>query len=421
MKFTVLATGSRGDVQPFVAMGFGLQQAGHELCFVTNAHFESWIHSYGLNFRPIHWDAQASLQTEQGQRMVQSGRILDTIKYFMQVAPKLLPQLRAESWEACQDAKNLFYSISSCGHDIAEKLKIPSIPGLLHPFIPTRSFPTQVLLINLGGSLNLMTHYLTEQAFWQAIHHSNNTFRQKTLGLAPIRFPDTLFSVLRKQRNPLLCSLSPTVIPRPSDWPKYVHMNGYWFLPASPAWQAPSDLLDFINSGPPPVYVGFGSMANQGAEEMTGLVIKALKLSRQRGVLASGWGSLGAVDFSDDIFFLAETPHDWLFPQMAAVVHHGGAGTTAAGLRAGVPAVVVPHMQDQPYWGQRLYKMGLGPKPIPRRKLTVENLAQNITIAVHNQDIRERTRQVGQKIRAEDGIGRAIEVFEHYAGQDRPL
>jgi sterol 3beta-glucosyltransferase len=418
MNVTILATGSRGDVQPFVALGFGLQQAGHKVYFATNTHFETWIRSYGLDFRPIRWDAQASLQTEHGQRMVQSGRILDAMKYFLQEVPKFFAPLLAESWEACRDAETLFYSIASpWGHSIAEKLGIPGVPGLLHPFIPTRCFPTQIMLVNLGGPLNLITHYLTEQAFWQVMRTPTNKFRRNTLELMPIRFPETIFSVLRQQEVPLFCSLSPTVIPRPPDWPEYVHIHGYWFLPAPPGWHPPSDLVDFISSGSPPVYVGFGSMTNQESDEMTRLVVKALKLSGQRGILARGWGSLGLEDFSDDVFFLDQVPHAWLFPQMAAVVHHGGAGTTAAGLHAGIPAVVVPHMQDQPYWGQRLYKMGLGPKPISRRKLTAENLAQNITIAVHNQAFQKRARQVGQKIRAEDGVARTVEVLEHYAGQ----
>lgn len=149
------------------------------------------------------------------------------------------------------------------------------------------------------------------------------------------------------------------------------------------------------------------------------LVVKALQLSGQRGVLVRGWGSLGVEEVADDIFFLDEAPHDWLFPQMAAVVHHGGAGTTAAGLRAGVPAVIVPHMQDQPYWGQRVYDMGVGPKPLPYHKLTAEKLAQHITLAVRSHVIRERAEQMGRKIRGEDGVGQAIETIEHYASPGR--
>lgn len=403
-------------------MGFGLRQAGHEVTFVTNAHFETWAHSYGLNVRPIHWNAQAALQSEQGQRMVQSGRMFEAIKYFLHEVPQYLAQLQLESWGACQDAEFLFYSIlSSWGYDIAEKLKIPGIPGLLHPLIPTRSFPTHLLRVNLGGPLNLMTHYLTEQAYWQVVRRPTNTFRRQVLGLDPFRFPETLFTVLRQQRCPLLCSLSPAVIARPPDWPDWVQMKGYWFLPAPPGWQPPADLVNFIQSGPAPVYVGFGSMTNQGAAAMGRLVVKALQLSGQRGVLVRGWGSLGVGEVADDIFCLDEAPHDWLFPQMAAVVHHGGAGTTAAGLRAGVPTVIVPHMQDQPYWGQRVYDMGVGPRPIPYGKLTAENLARSITLAVHSQVIRERAKQVGQKIRGEDGVGQAIEVFEHYVSLRRHL
>lgn len=416
MKITVLAAGSRGDVQPFVAVGFGLQQAGHDVCLVSNAHFETWIRRYGLDFRPVRWDALATLQAEPAQQMIRSGRILALAKYFWQVAPRLIARLQVESWLACQDSDILFYGIQSFwGHAIAEKLDIPGLPGLLHPLIPTRFFPAQVFPVNLGGPLNWVTHYLTEQAFWQIIRRPTNTFRQRTLGLAPISFPGTLFSVLRQQASPLLCSLSPTITPKPPDWPPNVHEYGYWFLPAPPGWEPPPDLVEFITSGPPPVYVGFGSMANQRAEETTHRIVEALRLAGQRGVLAGGWGSLRNTDFSKDIFFVDEVPHDWLFPHLAAVVHHGGAGTTAAGLRAGVPAVVVPHMQDQPYWGRRLWQLGVSPKPLPLRHLTAETLAQCIRIAVYDQSMQARARWVGQKIRTEEGVKRTIKVFDRLA------
>jgi sterol 3beta-glucosyltransferase len=145
---------------------------------------------------------------------------------------------------------------------------------------------------------------------------------------------------------------------------------------------------------------------------MTHLVIDALKRCGQRGVLSSGWGGLETNHLSKHLFSLKEAPHDWLFPQMAAVVHHGGAGTTAAGLRAGVPTIVVPHMQDQPYWGQIVHKLGAGPKPIPRKKLTAEILASSITQAVQDQAIIENARQIGNQIQAENGVGQAVKVIE---------
>jgi sterol 3beta-glucosyltransferase len=226
-----------------------------------------------------------------------------------------------------------------------------------------------------------------------------------------------LFSVLRDQKVPVFFALSPTVIRRPADWPEHVHMNGYWFLDSSPGWEPAPGLVDFIQAGPPPVYIGFGSMANQEPKQMAQLVIEALQRCGQRGLLASGWGGLKSGELPGSIFTIDQAPHAWLFPQMAAVVHHGGAGTTAAGLRAGVPGIVIPHMQDQPYWGRRVHDLGVGPAPIPRRKLTAGKLTNAITQAVGDQDIREKARLVGEKIRAEDGLGRTVKLIEAYLSQ----
>lgn len=413
-KITMLATGSRGDVQPFVALGYGLRQRGHEICVVSNSHFENWIRRYGLDFRAINWDAQASLQSKDGQGMI-AGRILDTFRYITQESPRIYAQVQKDSWLACQDAENLIYSlISPWGYDIAEALGIPGIPGALHPMFPTKVFPTQFFPFNLGGRLNLLTHNIAEWLLWQIMRKPSKLFRRDILDLPPIGLTNTLFTVLRDQKNPLFCAISPRVIAKPLDWPDYIHMTGYWFLDAPPDWHPSSELVEFIQYGLPPVYIGFGSMANRDAKQMTQFVVEALKISGQRGILASGWGGLDVSERSDDIFFLEETPHDWLFPQMAAVVHHGGAGTTAAGLRAGVPSIIIPHMQDQPYWGRRIHELGVGPKPISRKKVTAEKLANAITQAVHDQDIRQCARELGEQIRTETGIAHTIKLIEAY-------
>jgi UDP:flavonoid glycosyltransferase YjiC (YdhE family) len=191
-------------------------------------------------------------------------------------------------------------------------------------------------------------------------------------------------------------------------------MTGYWFLDDPPDWQPPARLVEFLDAGRPPVYVGFGSMAHRNPRQTTQLVQKALERSGQRGVLVTGWGGLADAGLprTADVFMLDSIPHAWLFPRMAAVVHHGGSGTTGAGLRAGVPSVLVPHAGDQSFWARRVADMGIGPRPIPRRHLTAERLAAAMTRAVMDEGMRARAAAVGQTIRAENGIGRAIEVIE---------
>jgi sterol 3beta-glucosyltransferase len=196
-----------------------------------------------------------------------------------------------------------------------------------------------------------------------------------------------------------------------------VHVTGYWFLDRKTDWQPPAELVRFLEAGTPPVYVGFGSMSGTKAQERAKIVLEALDQTGQRGLLASGWGGLQAADLPDSVFMLEQVPHDWLFPQVSAVVHHGGAGTTAAGLRAGKPTLIVPFIADQPFWGKVVDEAGLGPQPIPQKKLTATTLSAAIRQMVSEDDMRRRAEAVGEKIRAEDGIGSAVQLISREVGQ----
>ena len=198
-----------------------------------------------------------------------------------------------------------------------------------------------------------------------------------------------------------------------------MHVTGYLFLDTQPDWRPAPELQAFLDAGEPPVYVGFGSMAGRNPEQLAGLTIEALARSGQRGLLLTGWGGLRADQVPDHVFVVDSAPHSWLFPRMAAVVHHGGAGTTAEGLRAGVPNVIVPFVFDQPFWGARVKALGLGPAPIPQKKLTADRLAHAIRSAVTDQTMRQRASLCGQAIRAEDGIGNAVNVIRRYFGEPR--
>jgi sterol 3beta-glucosyltransferase len=217
---------------------------------------------------------------------------------------------------------------------------------------------------------------------------------------------------------PVLYSYSSHVIPRPNDWQETTRATGYWFLDRPSDFSAPPALVDFLTAGKPPVCIGFGSMTGRNPEQLTEIVLAALKQTRQRGILLTGWGGLSNADLPDEVFKLESIPHDWLFPQVAAVVHHGGAGTTAAVLRAGVPSIIVPFFGDQPFWGQRVAQLGVGSKPIPKKQLTVERLVATIEMAVSNQEMRDRAATLGQNIRAEDGVKEAVKVFHQYLASE---
>jgi sterol 3beta-glucosyltransferase len=251
------------------------------------------------------------------------------------------------------------------------------------------------------------------QILWQSSKMADVTVRQE-LGLAKGSFWGPFRSLTRSE-TPVLYGYSSHVLPRPGDWAENHYVTGYWFLDASNGWSPPSDLVGFLKAGEPPVYIGFGSMVNRNPQAVGQIALKALELSGQRGILASGWGGLKPSDLPASVHQISSIPHSWLFPRMSTVVHHGGVGTTAAGLRAGVPSIIVPFMGDQPFWGQRIASLGVGPQPIPRKKLTSKHLAEAILESVANAKMRQQAKYLGQKLQAEDGIQKAVALVDYFS------
>ncbi len=237
--------------------------------------------------------------------------------------------------------------------------------------------------------------------------------RRDLLGLpaAPLRGP---FNADCLQQTPVLYGYSPAVFPKPPDWDADTHVTGYWFLDPAEDWSPPAALIEFLQAGPLPVYVGFGSMSSRRPEQTADLVLQALAQARQRAIILAGWGGLQMAELPDSVLMVDSVPFSWLFPRVAAVIHHGGAGTTSAGLRAGVPSIVVPFFGDQPFWGRRVAELGVGPAPIPRRRLTAERLTGALQQAVTDQAMRQRAADLGATLQAEDGVGCAVEIIRQF-------
>lgn len=418
MKITIIAFGTRGDVQPAVALGQALAARKHEVRLLASPNFTSWIEHHGLEALSAKVDIQALMMSEGGHAWVEQGN--NPIKQ-MRVMKKLLDQhglaMMRDAWRACEGAEAIVSSFTSDVYaaSIAEKLRAKHISTPLQPtLVATRSgmatmqapLPDRVSLINY-----LFGKWLIEPHGWRLMGAINNRFRQETLGLSPQSYKENRRGL---RRMLVVQGFSQQVVPHPSDWPANIHTTGYWFLDEDRAWQPPRTLLQFLDEGEPPVYVGFGSMAGRDPRALTRIILSAVTQSGQRAILQSGWAGIGGVQMPPGIFLLDTAPHSWLFPRMGTVVHHGGAGTTAESLRAGVPAVIVPHMADQPFWGSRVSALGVGPRPIPRNKLTVENLAGAIRQTAADHEMRERASRLGVRIRAEDGIGMAVGVIEAY-------
>jgi sterol 3beta-glucosyltransferase len=413
MLITILAIGSRGDVQPYIALGVELKKAGYRVRVVTFENFGNFVQEFGLEFYPLSGDVSKIAASESVRSAAQADNPLKVLLSF-NTLKELAAHLQKDLFEACQGSDAIVYHPGpSIGYFIAQHLKIPSILATPFPMTPTREYPALIFYDKprFGKGFNYLTHKIFEQIMWMAASAPVKQFWKEKFGRAPENF-GIPFGRQTLRTQPTIVSCSNYVFPKPTDWPEHVYNTGYWFLEDDKNWTPPDDLLAFLNKGVPPVYVGFGSLGDpDSAAHTTQTVIDALKRSGQRGVLATGWNGMSkADDLPDDIFILESAPHSWLFPRMATVVHHGGAGTTAAGLRAGVPNVIVPHSNDQFAWGRRVYELGVGAKPIPRKDLIAENLANAIQFAL-SQKVKDAAKELGRNIQNENGAKTAAKVI----------
>lgn len=438
MRIAILALGSRGDVQPFVALGLELQKLGHSVRVAAAADYEDLISDYGLRFAPLVGNISDIMNFELVYDALDAANRLLPLGFarsFVSQIDPLVDQVFADCWQACQGAEALVVATLGIypGLSIAEKLDLPIYPVQMYPAATTRTFADVSFLqlprwVPLRGSYNRLTHIAAKHGLWQLLRRAINRARQRVLSLPPLS-PRALWRRVSQPRPLVLHAYSQLVAPIPADWSPKHQITGYWFLDHLPDWQPTPELLHFLESGPAPVYIGFGSiLAGRNPNAFTALLLEALERAGQRGVLYRGWGDLGNIPLPPSVIAVDAVPHDWLFPRMAAVVTHGGAGTTAAALRAGVPPIVVPVFSDQFFWGQRVATLGAGPPPIARKTLSAEGLAAALRQAVADSALRQNAAALGAALRAERGPQRAAQLIstalhQHsfvYTGRTRP-
>lgn len=415
-KITILAIGSTGDLYPFCALALGLQQAGHQVRVATNSNFETFVRRLGLDFAAIAGDFQALLKSETGQKLLQGERV-------KLIEDDLLKQQMHDALDAAQDAEVfIFNQLTIWGYHVAEKLNIPCFLASSIPFSATRSFSFLSFSENqnanlLKGWLNYGSYLLIELVSTWQNHTLINSVRQKW-GLAALPALGARFR--RDQPRylsplPVLYGVSPSIFSQPKDWSDSIYVTGAWFLDRAQEYEPPVALTQFLEAGETPICVGFGSMTDS-TETLSNIVLEAIAQSKQRAIILSGWGGLGKTELAhplkQQIFVIDSVPHSWLFSKVKAVVHHGGAGTTAAVCRAGLPSIVVPYFADQNGWGNRLHQLGVSPKPIPRKQLTAESLANAIAIVISDRAMQQKSMQLGASIRNENGVDRAVAVIE---------
>ena len=415
---TLLTTGSRGDIQPYLALGVELKKAGYGVGVATFENYADFVTGYGLEFFPIKGDVSRVIASQEVRGAKRADNPLKFLLSFNKLK-SLVADVQEDYFNACIGAELIVYHPGAAiGYFAAQHFKVRSILATPFPMAPTREYPALIFYNapRLGRRFNLVTHKIFEQIMWSASKSAVSQFWKRKFGRLPEDYACP-YPQQNTRRAPTIISCSHHVFPRPADWPEHVHNTGYWFLDGQMGWTPPRELQDFLDGGKPPVYVGFGSIGDAAsAAQTTWLVVEALQRCGQRGVLATGWDGLVRIDqLPEDIFILESAPHSWLFPQMAAVVHHGGAGTTAAALRAGVPSAVIPHTADQFTWGRRVYELGVGAKPLPRKRLSAEKLAQAIDAAL-SEEIKRNAKDLGVKIQSENGVREAVNIIAGVIG-----
>ena len=339
-----------------------------------------------------------------------------------------LERLMDSSWAACEGADAVIFPfIMIWAYHIAEKLRIPCYLWDTHPLTPTRAFPhfqftgifpawfrlaNALPWFRRNGGFNLFTHRVVQRLLLSLGLRLTNRWRAEKLQLPMLRNIRPLLKFYNDGAV-VLYGYSPLIVPKPDDWPAFHHVTGYWFLDKTAEWQPPSELLRFLSEGPPPVYIGFGSARDRNPQRLTKIAIDALARAGCRGILLTGRGGLVHMsDVPSNVFIMDFIPHDWLFSRVAAVVHHCGAGTSAAVLRAGIPSISVPWWGDMYFWADCLHRLGVSPPFIPKGSLSAERLVDAIRMALNDASLRERATAIARQIAAEDGVGKAVHIFE---------
>jgi len=417
-SIAIITSGSRGDVQPFVALALGLQKKGHRVVLATHEEFRAWVESYGLTFKTLAGDPKALISSEEGQQFLTSRnpfKFLLGAKRLNTKAAEMLHEQMRTGLTAAEGAEALICSFSApLAFFVSEKLRIPSICVALAPISRTSSFPPIILSPkNFGPKLNRMCHRVFELVVDLLLRKNIKMIRAEH-DLTPLPL-GRLFSRFYDPDALLLNAFSSKVVCPTEDWPMTHPLTGYWTIPQPTGYQPPSDLNAFLEAGEPPIYVGFGSMVDNSPTELTDLVISAARKSKRRILISKGWANLASsTSLPDFVLAIDNVPHEWLFPRLKGIVHHGGAGTTAAALRAGVPSTIVPFGVDQPFWAWRVAKIGVGCVPIPRKKLTGDNLAEAFTRMSNDETMKRLAFKLGEELRGEDGVAKGIDYIENF-------
>ncbi|PSN14897.1 glycosyltransferase [filamentous cyanobacterium CCT1] len=422
-KILLVALGSTGDVMPMCALAQGLKQAGYRPRLITHVEFQALVEAYGFEFAPLAGDYRHFFNSEEGHRFVR-GEFLPwmPVPTFQANLPTQLEQVLA----AARGTEAIITGpLSLWVYHIAERLNLPMVVTSALPIAETGHFPflgfgdIPSSVNGVQSALNRASYRAVSLLGWAKERDIINQFRAAVqlpeLSLLGPRFRLAQPKIL--QHIPILHLYSEAVLPAPPDWAESTHptyVTGYCFVTPLSPYQPTAELEAFLAAGEPPVAIGFGSMAVDDRPQMTQLLRSAVQLAQVRALWIAGWGGSQRGYLSEQVYAVESIPHDWILPRCSAVVHHGGSGTVAAGLRAGIPAVVVPFFGDQPAWGKRLNHLGVSPPPIPVQQLSAQTLAVAIRQALDTPAMTQQASHIAAAMRAEQGVKRAVEIIDGF-------
>jgi UDP:flavonoid glycosyltransferase YjiC (YdhE family) len=418
-RIAIATIGTRGDVQPFVALAVALRKRGHSVVIGSSSDFEQFITENGIEFHSLGTDIQAFIRQSQFDNAMSKSLVLYAPR-LLRDGIGILKEACRQCWSMAQGADALIFQWDTTfAIDVAEALDIPAIMAALQPLNSTGEFPYCAVegpqmeplfnRLSLDPLVNRLT-YVLQAAQQSYFDFPRDRMRAKLLGLRS-RKRSGFTKNARGEHIVALHAYSQTLSPPPGDWPETTHVTGFWRLSDSSGWTPDAAFRRFLDAGDPPVYLGFGSMP-WGAQRNTEIIVRALEMWGGRAVIGKGWGGIRAEDLPGTVHVVEGAPHDRLFELMKAVVHHGGAGTTHAGLYSGKPSFVVPQFFDQPYWGTRVSELGVGPPPVRLRKLTPRILAAALEDITTESSYRVRAEQLRDRLLHEDGTGYAADVIE---------
>ena len=411
MRITMICIGSMGDVRPYMLLGRELKARGHQVTVATFEPFEQMLRDAGLDFFKISGDVVAMMSN----LMRPGGNGVRMISSLERTIRDIAPVLLADLMRSCEGAEALICTFfGSMYYSIAEKYRIPCIQTHYFPMDNNRSMPISSSPFQHLGPVWNSASYKIGYLLIGALERRYLSDWRRENGMAPRRLHTRPDYDAGGHRVPVIYAVSPLVMPRPKQWNEHIHMSGFWYDDAPCDWQPPRELQEFLDAGDPPIYVGFGSMVSGDMNRLFARVIRAVRAARVRAVIMAGWGGENLrFKSTSRIYFADYAPHDWLFPRVSAVVHHGGAGTTASGLRAGKPTLIIPFGGDQPFWGARVHALGCGPRPIPRDSLTVHRLTRGILDLITRDGYRTTAEELAQRMRLEGGVKRAADIVEN--------